>query len=299
MVWDQSPFTQSCSESFRWLSQHPHHGLVTSAFILVGLVSTAVGDPLSGQDIRLGHLYLTSNALGKVLTGKGPQGAPSLLPTSDLVIYPWVWLFISVPGPCLCCALHQSHAVSLALPPQTLCILPGAPPYPTTDALNTPPTLPPLHCPASDCLWEPLQGNYILSSDCSHLSFVLPTEADYCTCTSPFDSSCPAFSVAGMRAPKKPHSCWAGSSSPAGSLAWVAQNYTSWWFVTSCESDHWSCTILIWGKLERAYYPHITEEEGEVQRDSWFTLTSCHQARDPSTVRSLHCSHCSSTHGTS
>lgn len=56
------------------------------SFISSGLVSSAMGDPLSEQDRRPGHqifgLYLISLMLGRVLTGKGPMATlfyPSLL----------------------------------------------------------------------------------------------------------------------------------------------------------------------------------------------------------------------------
>lgn len=114
IVWVQSPFSLSLPQLLWWLSQHP---CMWSYFIVAscGLVSTAVADPLSGQDIRLGHwkfgLCLTSHALGKVLAGKEPWWLSFLLFSSVLVrkflIPPRVWLFILTPSLCLSCTLHQ------------------------------------------------------------------------------------------------------------------------------------------------------------------------------------------------
>lgn len=107
---------------------YPEHPVIIKAsppwlwldfiFISSGLVSSAVGDPFSGQDIRPGHqkcgLCLTSNDLGKVLTGKGPCGLPSLLLTSVLI------RFLITPD----CEFSFSFlAFVLCLPPGTLSLL--------------------------------------------------------------------------------------------------------------------------------------------------------------------------------
>lgn len=132
MVWDQT-LSLSCPEHLVIIRASPPWLWLYFIFISSGLVSSAVGDPLSGQDIRLGHqkcgFCLTSDALGKVLTGKGPSGLPSLFLTSVLIrrflITSRLWFLFSLLA--FVCAVPSTRNTLffLALPLQTFCILPG------------------------------------------------------------------------------------------------------------------------------------------------------------------------------
>ena len=124
-------------------------------FILSGLVSSAMGDPLSEQDRRLGHqifgLCLISHTLRRVLTGKGSMATlfyPSLLPYSRRFSLGCGFSF----------PLLDFVLFPLLLCPLKLCILAGGPQphnWPLYSPANTAPSLlSPLGLSVQTTLWE-------------------------------------------------------------------------------------------------------------------------------------------------
>lgn len=143
-------------------------------------------------------LCLTSHALGKVLTGKGPWGPPfaALLFCSSQEIshYPEGIAFHSHSQPLS--GLHTPPRTPLsspALPLQTLCISAFCPPH-NWPFLTHPALAHTMHSPLS-VLRLPVattSRELYSSSNCFSLGFVSPPEAgDYCQCASLFDTPSP------------------------------------------------------------------------------------------------------------